>query len=110
MTLLMLGCGSIGPLWLLPVQEVAWPAVTPLSWLWSFPVSGVTFSAACLQGTRDEVIGVVHGKTLSSLAKRPFAPLWAEGYGHQNLELCSEYMPKMRAFLTHVFGAGYTEN
>lgn len=36
-----------------------------------------------MQGTDDDVIDIVHGKTLHKLAKNAHPPLWAEGFTHQ---------------------------
>jgi hypothetical protein len=54
------------------------------------------------QGTEDEVIHISCAKRLHELAKNAVEPLWAEGFNHQNLEMCSEYLPKLRDFVTSV--------
>ena len=55
---------------------------------------------ACAQGTEDEVIHISCGKRLAELCgEHSVSPLWAQGYGHQDLELCSAYLPTLEAFL-----------
>jgi abhydrolase domain-containing protein 17 len=57
-----------------------------------------------IHGTEDEVIAVDHGKQLHVLAKNPYKkPLWAEGYTHQNVCLCPEYIPRLQKFLDDVW-------
>lgn len=48
-----------------------------------------------------------HGKALHKAAKNPYPPLWASGYGHQNLEFCNQYLPKLQEFLRDMFGKDY---
>uniref|UniRef100_A0A061QKR2 Abhydrolase domain-containing protein fam108c1-like n=1 Tax=Tetraselmis sp. GSL018 TaxID=582737 RepID=A0A061QKR2_9CHLO len=55
-----------------------------------------------LHGTEDEVIAIEHGYKLHSLCKRPWGPLWLEGYNHQNLELSPQYLPHLRSFLAQL--------
>jgi hypothetical protein len=54
------------------------------------------------QGSEDEVIDISHGKQLHQLASNTAAPLWLEGYNHQNLEASVEYLPHLRRFLLQV--------
>lgn len=60
-----------------------------------------------LQGDADEVVPFAHGKALHAAAKNPYPPLWAVGYGHQNLELCKEYLPSLHEYLRKLFGRDY---
>ncbi|EFJ47930.1 hypothetical protein VOLCADRAFT_74837 [Volvox carteri f. nagariensis] len=55
-----------------------------------------------MHGTEDEVIHINCGKRLWDLCPRKHQPLWARGFGHQDLEQCSEYEPTLRAFLAEV--------
>jgi hypothetical protein len=57
------------------------------------------------QGTADEVIHFSHGKKAHELAQQPYPALWAEGYNHQNLETCPEYIPALNTFLDKLFGS-----
>jgi len=55
-----------------------------------------------LHGSEDDVIGIEHGHRLHELCKNPAAPLWLEGYNHQNLELSPMYLPHLREFLARL--------
>lgn len=56
-----------------------------------------------MHGTEDDVIDIVHGKTLHSLLQKPYQPLWAEGYTHQDLEMADGYLPSIKGFLRSVW-------
>lgn len=60
-----------------------------------------------LQGDADEVVPFAHGKALHAAAKNPYPPLWACGYGHQNLEFCKQYLPALHDYLRSLFGKDY---
>ncbi|KAG1675417.1 hypothetical protein FOA52_012336 [Chlamydomonas sp. UWO 241] len=55
-----------------------------------------------MHGTEDEVIHISCARRLHELTKNPVEPLWAGGFNHQNLEMCSEYLPRLRDFVTLV--------
>lgn len=55
-----------------------------------------------MHGLQDEVIDIVHGKTLYKLAKNPVEPLWPEESNHQNLETCPDYFPTLRKFIAAI--------
>ncbi|GFH25835.1 uncharacterized protein HaLaN_23867, partial [Haematococcus lacustris] len=55
-----------------------------------------------MHGTEDEVIDICCSHKLASLVKNKYPPLWAQGFTHQNLELCPEFLPTLVAFLAHV--------
>lgn len=55
------------------------------------------------QGTADDVVHVCHGEQLAQLAPNGVDPLFAKGFDHQNLHCCTEYVPRLRAFL-HAVG------
>jgi hypothetical protein len=59
----------------------------------------------CTQGTADEVIHFSCGQKAHELAPVKAKPLWAEGYNHQNLETCPQYIPALNAFLDELFGS-----
>ena len=61
----------------------------------------------CVQGDTDEVVPFAHGKALHAAAKNPYPPLWAVGYGHQNLEFCNQYLPSIQEYLRSLFGKDY---
>jgi abhydrolase domain-containing protein 17 len=57
-----------------------------------------------IHGTSDEVIDINHGKRLHELAKNPYAkPLWADGYTHQNISACPEYIPHLQGYLDDIW-------
>jgi len=56
-----------------------------------------------MHGTDDDVIDIVHGKTLHKLAKNAHPPLWAEGFTHQDLEMSEGYLPSLKSFLKAVW-------
>jgi hypothetical protein len=49
-----------------------------------------------------QVIDVSAGMRLAELAPAAVPPLLAEGFDHQNVEACPEYLPKLKEFLAHV--------
>ena len=59
------------------------------------------------QGTEDEVIHISCGRRLLELCPNKATPLWAAGYGHQDLEMCSGYLPSLENFLAKVAGQQY---
>ena len=51
------------------------------------------------------MVEVTHGRILHERCKRPCEPLWAVGRNHQDVELDSAYLPRLRSFLKEVFDA-----
>jgi len=49
-----------------------------------------------------QVIDVSAGIRLSELAPAAVPPLLAEGFDHQNIEACPDYLPRIKEFLAHV--------
>jgi hypothetical protein len=39
---------------------------------------------------------------LAELAPAAVPPLLADGFDHQNVEACPDYLPRLKEFLTHV--------
>ena len=52
-----------------------------------------------LQGTKDDIVDLSHGKRLWELAKEKYDPLWVKGGGHCNLETYPEYIKHLRKFI-----------
>jgi hypothetical protein len=50
----------------------------------------------------SQVIDVSAGRQLAELAPAAVTPLLAEGFDHQNLEACPEYLPRLREFLQQI--------
>ena len=48
------------------------------------------------------MINISCGRKLHELVRNPVPPLWAEGYTHQNLEVCPEYVPTLVKFVATV--------
>ena len=69
--------------------------------------SSQMLSLFTLQGDMDEVVPFAHGQALHAAAKNPYPPLWACGYGHQNLEFCKQYLPSLHEYLRKLFGRDY---
>ena len=61
-----------------------------------------------MHGTADEVVSITCGAKLVSLAPAAVEPLWAQGYDHQNLESCPDYLPRLKAFLAELFPEEFT--
>lgn len=49
-----------------------------------------------------QVIDVSAGRRLAELAPAAVPPLLAEGFDHQNVEACPDYLPRLKEFLAHV--------
>ncbi|KAL0042407.1 hypothetical protein WJX77_011444 [Trebouxia sp. C0004] len=83
-----------------------WPG-----WMDIFPnitlLPKVEAKTLIMHGDKDEVVPFEHGKALYKAAKNPYPPLWASGFGHQNLEFCTLYLPKLQEFLRDLFGKDY---
>lgn len=56
----------------------------------------------CCAHALPQVIDVSAGMRLAQLAPAAVPPLLAEGFDHQNVEACPQYLPKLKGFLTHV--------
>lgn len=54
----------------------------------------------------SQVIDVSAGRRLAELAPAAVPPLLAEGFDHQNIEACPDYLPRLNAFLAHVEAVG----
>ena len=56
-----------------------------------------------VQGSADMVIDICHGRTLHKLARRPSAPLFLEGYTHDDVECSPDYVPALQRFMSEIF-------
>ncbi|NWQ66841.1 AB17A protein, partial [Neopipo cinnamomea] len=88
-------------------MEVSVPALTPLSHL--FPthplgsiekISKITSPVLIIHGTEDEVIDFSHGLALFERCPKAVEPLWVDGAGHNDIELYSQYLERLRKFIS----------
>ncbi|XP_037105039.1 alpha/beta hydrolase domain-containing protein 17A [Syngnathus acus] len=64
-------------------------------------VPKITSPVLVIHGTEDEVIDFSHGLTLFELCPKAVEPLWVEGAGHNDIELYSQYLERLRRFIGH---------
>ncbi|NXC22984.1 AB17C protein, partial [Corythaeola cristata] len=81
--------------------------LTPLSHL--FPthllgsiekISKITSPVLIIHGTEDEVIDFSHGLALFERCPKAVEPLWVDGAGHNDIELYSQYLERLRKFIS----------
>ena len=53
-----------------------------------------------IHGTDDEVIDISHGVGIYERCARPAEPLWVEGAGHNDVELYSQYLERLKQLIT----------
>ncbi|NWY19713.1 AB17A protein, partial [Aphelocoma coerulescens] len=87
--------------------NVSFPVLTPLSPL--FPIhplgsiekiSKITSPVLIIHGTEDEVIDFSHGLALFERCPKAVEPLWVDGAGHNDIELYSQYLERLRKFIS----------
>ena len=52
-----------------------------------------------IHGTEDEVIDFTHGLAIYERCPRALAPLWIEGAGHNDIELYSQYLDRLKRLI-----------
>lgn len=62
-------------------------------------VSKITSPVLIIHGTEDEVIDFSHGLALFERCPKAVEPLWVEGAGHNDIELYSQYLERLRRFI-----------
>lgn len=62
-------------------------------------VSKITSPVLIIHGTEDEVIDFSHGLSLFERCPKAVEPLWVEGAGHNDIELYSQYLERLRRFI-----------
>lgn len=62
-------------------------------------VSKITSPVLIIHGTEDEVIDFTHGLALFERCPKAVEPLWVEGAGHNDIELYSQYLERLRRFI-----------
>ncbi|KAG8454558.1 hypothetical protein GDO86_000975 [Hymenochirus boettgeri] len=63
-------------------------------------VSKITSPVLIMHGTEDEVIDFSHGLALFERCPKTVEPLWVEGAGHNDIEQYSQYLERLRRFIT----------
>ncbi|KTG43688.1 hypothetical protein cypCar_00007342 [Cyprinus carpio] len=58
-----------------------------------------------IHGTEDEVIDFSHGLALFERCPKAVEPLWVEGAGHNDIELYSQYLERLRRFISQEVAA-----
>ena len=52
-----------------------------------------------IHGTEDEVIDFSHGLAIHERCPRAVEPLWVDGAGHNDVELFSQYLERLKHFI-----------
>ncbi|KAM9244771.1 alpha/beta hydrolase domain-containing protein 17A isoform 2-T2 [Dugong dugon] len=85
-------------------MRVAFPDTKKTYCFDAFPniekVSKITSPVLIIHGTEDEVIDFSHGLALYERCPKAVEPLWVEGAGHNDIELYSQYLERLRRFIT----------
>lgn len=63
-------------------------------------VPKVTSPVLVIHGTEDEVIDFSHGMTIYEKCPRAVEPLWVEGAGHNDVEMYSQYLERLKQFVS----------
>ncbi|XP_041086990.1 alpha/beta hydrolase domain-containing protein 17A [Polyodon spathula] len=84
-------------------MRVAFPDTKKTYCFDAFPniekVSKITSPVLIIHGTEDEVIDFSHGMALFERCPKAVEPLWVEGAGHNDIELYSQYLERLRKFI-----------
>ncbi|XP_037530691.1 alpha/beta hydrolase domain-containing protein 17A [Nematolebias whitei] len=84
-------------------MRVAFPETKKTYCFDAFPniekVSKITSPVLIIHGTEDEVIDFSHGLALFERCPKAVEPLWVEGAGHNDVELYSQYLDRLRRFI-----------
>lgn len=85
-------------------MRVAFPT-TKRTWFFDvFPsidkVPKISSPVLVIHGTEDEVIDLSHGIAIYERCPRPVEPLWVEGAGHNDIELFSQYLERLKKFVS----------
>lgn len=63
-------------------------------------VARITSPVLVIHGTEDEVIDFSHGLAIHQKCSRPVEPLWVEGAGHNDIELYTQYLDRLKHFIS----------
>ncbi|MEE6487391.1 hypothetical protein FKM82_014880 [Ascaphus truei] len=90
-------------------MRVAFPDTKKTYCFDAFPnidkVSKITSPVLIIHGTEDEVIDFSHGLALFERCPKTVEPLWVEGAGHNDIELYSQYLERLRRFISQELAA-----
>ncbi|XP_059915502.1 alpha/beta hydrolase domain-containing protein 17A-like [Gadus macrocephalus] len=90
-------------------MRVAFPDTKKTYCFDAFPniekVSKIPSPVLIIHGTEDEVIDFSHGLALFERCPKAVEPLWVEGAGHNDIELYSQYLERLRRFINHDLAA-----
>ncbi|XP_029110855.1 alpha/beta hydrolase domain-containing protein 17A isoform X2 [Scleropages formosus] len=90
-------------------MRVAFPDTRKTYCFDAFPniekVSKITSPVLIIHGTEDEVIDFSHGLALFERCPKAVEPLWVEGAGHNDIELYSQYLERLRRFISQELAA-----
>lgn len=64
-------------------------------------ISKISSPVLIIHGTEDEVIDFSHGLALYERCIKAVEPLWVEGAGHNDIELYSQYLERLRKFISY---------
>lgn len=62
-------------------------------------VPRITSPVLVIHGTEDEVIDFSHGLAIYERCPRTVAPLWVEGAGHNDIELYTQYLDRLKKLI-----------
>lgn len=62
-------------------------------------VNKISSLVLVIHGTEDEVIDISHGVAIHEKCKLPVDPLYVEGAGHNDVEIYSQYVDRLRRFI-----------
>ncbi|XP_022669267.1 protein ABHD17B-like [Varroa jacobsoni] len=84
-------------------MRVAFPQ-TKRTWFFdAFPsidkIPKISSPVLVIHGTEDELIDFSHGLAIYEKCPRPVEPLWVEGAGHNDVELYSQYLERLKRFI-----------
>ncbi|KAJ3599583.1 hypothetical protein NHX12_033540 [Muraenolepis orangiensis] len=65
----------------------------------TFQYFSITSPVLIIHGTEDEVIDFSHGLALYERCSKAVEPLWVEGAGHNDIELYTQYLERLRRFI-----------
>ncbi|KAI5610440.1 abhydrolase domain containing 17Aa [Silurus asotus] len=93
-------------------MRVAFPDTKKTYCFDAFPniekVSKITSPVLIIHGTEDEVIDFSHGLALYERCPKAVEPLWVEGAGHNDIELYSQYLERLRRFIGQELATQHT--